>query len=394
MRVEEIRAGLARRLRARRAEIEQEALARINSVSDLGESTDPAYRDGLRAAVSAALEYGIEAVECSPEHPPPMPTVLLAQARLAARHGVKLETVLRRYLAGYTLLGDFLIEESGRGGGRLDGTSLKRLLRTQASLLDRLIAAVSGEYAREAAVRTGSLEERRVKLVRRLLDGELLDTSELEYDFDGWHLGLIATGLDPEREINELSRRIDCCSLIVHSDRETAWAWLGARQRLESGDLADSFRRDADTKVRIAIGEPGEGLSGWRLTHRQARSALPIALRAGETIICYANVTLLAAALNDDILANSLRKIYLVPLEEERDGGETLRETLRTYFAAERTISSTAAMLNVRRHTVASRLRVAEERMARRLETCAAELDLALRLEQLDSADTHLVGSS
>jgi hypothetical protein len=32
--------------------------------------------------------------------------------RLAARKGVRLDTVLRRYLAGYTLFGDFLIEET------------------------------------------------------------------------------------------------------------------------------------------------------------------------------------------------------------------------------------------------------------------------------------------
>ena len=42
----------------------------------------------------------------------PVPVALLAQARLAARVGVSLDAVLRRYFAGYTLLGDFLIEEA------------------------------------------------------------------------------------------------------------------------------------------------------------------------------------------------------------------------------------------------------------------------------------------
>jgi PucR C-terminal helix-turn-helix domain/GGDEF-like domain len=381
MRIEEIRSGLAKRLRDRRPEIEQAALTRINAVAEVGESSDPAYRDGLKAAVCAALEYGIEAVEHSSERPPPMPTVLLAQARLAARHGVKLETVLRRYLAGYTLLGDFLIEESERGGA-LNGASLKRLLRVQASLLDGLIAAVSEEYAREAAARPGSSEERRAELVRRLLDGELLDTSELAYDFEGHHLGLIASGPDPVGVVSELARGVDCCSLIVRRDPETAWAWLGARQRLESGDLADRFRRSDNEEVRIAIGEPGEGLSGWRLTHRQAAAAFSVAQRGAEKSIRYSEVALLASVLQDDLLAHSLCQLYLQPLRSERDGGEIIRETLRAYLAAGGSLSSAASILGVSRRTVGNRLLRVEKLVGRQIHTVITDIDIALRLNE------------
>jgi DNA-binding PucR family transcriptional regulator len=85
----------------------------------------------------------------------------------------------------------------------------------------------------------------------------------------------------------------------------------------------------------------------------------------------------------DDLLATSLRQLYLEPLAEERDGGETLRETLRAYFAAERNVSSAAAALSVNRHTVTSRLRTIEKRLGRPLSTCATEIDAALRLEDL-----------
>jgi PucR C-terminal helix-turn-helix domain/GGDEF-like domain len=382
MRIEEIRSALAKRLRARRPEIEQAALTRINAVAEVGESTDPAYRDGLKAAVSAALEYGIEAVERSSERPPPMPTVLLAQARLAARHGVKLETVLRRYLAGYTLLGDFLIEESERGG-QLNGASLKRLLRVQASLLDGLIAAVSEEYAREAAARPGSSEERRAELVRRLLDGELLDTSELAYDFEGHHLGLVAVGPDPVGVVSELARRVDCCSLVVRRDPETAWAWLGARQRLGSGEMVERARRENE-EVRIAIGEPGEGLSGWRLTHRQAAAALPMARLENAHVVSYVDVAILVSTLRDDVLVAFLRARILAPLEADRNEGAVAKETIRAYLAAGQNASSTAAALGVRRHTVKRRLRLVEEMIGQPIDGCRAEIDLALRLDEHD----------
>jgi hypothetical protein len=384
MRIEEIRTGLAKRLRARRTEIEQAALTRINSVSEVGESTDPAYRDGLRAAVSAALEYGIEAVERSPDHPPPMPTVLLAQARLAARHGVKLETVLRRYLAGYTLLGDFLIEESGKGDN-LNAASLKRLLRVQASLLDRLIAAVSEEYAREAAMRPGSSQERRVELVRRLLDGELLDTAELGYDLEGWHLGLVAVGPDPDLALRELSRRIDCCSLIVRRDRDTAWAWLGARLRFEPGELIEKGTHHKTTPdTRIAIGEPGEGFAGWRLTHRQAADALSVARGESGHVVSYADVAILVSALRDDVLVAFLRGRILTPLEADRNEGTVAKETIRAYLAAGQNASSTAAALGVRRHTVKRRLRIVEEMIGQPILDCRVEIELALKLDEHD----------
>jgi DNA-binding PucR family transcriptional regulator len=82
----------------------------------------------------------------------------------------------------------------------------------------------------------------------------------------------------------------------------------------------------------------------------------------------------------------SLRQLYLEPLAGERDGGEVLRETLRAYFEAERNVSSAAAALGVKRHTVTNRLRAAEEKLGRSLNVCAGELDVALHLEDLGSS--------
>ena len=382
MRIEEIRRSLADRLRERHSEIEQAVLTRVHSVAGLGEGSDPEYADGLKAAVTAALELGIEAVERSEDRPAPIPTVLLSQARLAARHGVKLETVLRRYLAGYTLLGDFLIEESERGG-QLNGASLKRLLRIQAALLDRLIGAVSEEYEREERGRLGNAEQRRADRVRRLLAGELLDTTELAYDLDAWHLGLIAVGPGAGEALGELARALDRLLLLVRRQEGAAWAWLGSRRSFDPDQLESLASREWPAGVSLAIGEPGKGLAGWRFTHQQASAALPIALRSSQTLTRYSDVALLASILQDDLLTTSLRQLYLAPLLEERDGGAVSRETMRSYFAAGRNVSSAAVTLGVNRHTVTNRLRATEERLGRSLDTCAVEIDAALRIEDL-----------
>lgn len=376
------RAELASRLRARRSEIEQAVLTRVYAISDPSEAMDPTYAEGLRSAVAAALDYGLDGIEAGERRSPQVPDALLAQARFAARNGVSLDTVLRRYFAGYTLLGDVLIEET-QDRKLLWGPELKRLLRAQAVLLDRLLAVVGEEHAREVERRPDSPERRRVERVKRLLDGELLETAELEYDFGAHHLGVIAAGAEAVETIRELARGLDCRLLLVRHGEGSVWAWLGARHRVDPEELKRQVSKDRSDQVSLAIGEPGEGLAGWRLTHRQAQAALPIALRSPRPLIRYADVALPASILRDDVLATSLRQLYLSPLAAERDGGKALRETLRAYFAAERNVSSAAAALGVNRQTVVNRLHTIEERFERSLNRCAAEVEAVLCLEEL-----------
>ncbi len=386
--LEKPRIELSSRLRARRPEIEQTVLTRILAVSDLNESTDldslaPEYLEGLRVATSAAVDYGLTVLAHGEERAPSPPPVLLAQARLAARYGVGLDTVLRRYSAGFVLLTDFLVEEAERGG--LRGTALRRLLRSQAAL-DRLLASVSEEYNRERSERPGSSEQRRAERIERLLAGELLDTSELAYDFEGFHFGAIGTGPGTWEALRDLSVALDSCLLAIRRSEGTVWAWFGGRHPIDMEKLDRYASTSWPTQATLAVGESGEGLSGWRLTHHQARAALPIALRSPEPFIRYADVALLASVLQDELLATSLRELYLAPLETGRDNGKAFRQTLRAYFAADRNVSSAAVILGVSRRTVANRLRSIETRLGRPLSIAGAEMEMALRFLELETS--------
>jgi DNA-binding Lrp family transcriptional regulator len=378
----QVRLELIERLRERRTEIEEAAFTRVYSVSDLPAGVDPDYADGLRTAVAAALEYGLAAVELGVERLPPVPAPLLGQARLAARNAIGLDTVMRRYVAGFTVLGDFIMQEAAAGDSP-GVEAIQRIGRDQAILLDRLLVDVSDAYSREVESRLGTSEERRAERVQRLLAGELVDTAELDYDFGARHVGAVATGLGAVEALHELAGSFDCRTLLVGLGDETAWLWLGARRGPDPDEFALRAAGDLPARVSLAIGEPSRGLSGWRFTHRQALAALPVAMRGGERIVRYSTVALLASMLQDDILTASLRELYLAPLAGERDGGEMLRETLRAYFAAERNVSSAAATLGVSRRTVANRLHAIEDRLGRPLGSIAAEVDAALRLQEL-----------
>lgn len=375
------RMALGERLRERLPEIQAAVATRVYAISDPHDVSDPAYPQGLSGALAAAVEYRLDVLEAGERNAPTVPPVLLAQARLDARDGVALDTVLRRYYAGSTLFADALAIEAERA--ELPSATLRRLLAEQATLGDRLLAVVSTEYTEEARNRPRSSAERQREAVKRMLAGELVDHSEIDYDFDAHHLGLMAKGEGAEELLRDAARKLDRRLLAVEREEEPKWAgWLGGTRELTSERAVRELAGAIPAGVLVTVGEPGGGLAGWRFSHLQAKAALPVAEGRGEPVVRYADVALLAAIARDDLLAGTLHQLYLAPLEQMRDGGKVARETLRAYFRAERNVSSTAAALGVDRRTVRNRIRAIEGLLGCSLQDSAADLEIALRLDE------------
>jgi hypothetical protein len=117
---------------------------------------------------------------------------------------------------------------------------------------------------------------------------------------------------------------------------------------------------------------------------RQAKAALSVCGGPMPSVVSYRDVAFLAAVLGHEDLVDFLVGAYLTPLAGERDGGAALRETLAAFLAAGRQVSSTASALGVARQTVTKRLRLVEERIGRPLDSCGAEIEMALRLVDHD----------
>jgi hypothetical protein len=270
----------------------------------------------------------------------------------------------------------------------------------------RAAVVASVDYVLEGIERECSPEQRRVEQVRGLLDGGEPERAELDYDMDAWHLGVIAVGAGAARAVLVLGAGVDRRLLSVAQGEQSVWAWLGGRERFVVADVERlvGMGSHRSASVVLALGEPARGLEGWRLTHRQAQAALVVALRRngiprngippaqGVMLTRYGDVALLASALKDELLGRALIDVYLAPLRDARDGGAVLRQTLRAYLAAERSVSSTAAALGVARKTVAGRLRTIEERLGRTLRPCPAELEVALELDELAAAPLEPAG--
>jgi hypothetical protein len=403
------------RLKARRQQIEDAIYARVReAVPDTVEDGDVEYEEGLRAAVGASVEYVLAGIVLGEEGSAsvPIPAQTVAQARRAARSGIRVEAVLQRYFVGHSVLWECVMEEADHVG--CDNGVLREMSRLQSALVERLTAGIALAHDDEREEIESSREGRLAQLVRALLAGKRVDVEgrELGYPIEAEHVGLIARGPGAREAMRGLAGGVDRRLLCVASGEGTVWAWLGGKQPLRMDDLQrtvatlpgmwhDSDRegpanasvnganvigraeRPTSPGVTLTVGEPARGLEGFRLTHRQAQAALTVSLRRPRALMRYSEMALLAAALKDQILARTLVDTYLAPLEDARGSGPVLRETLRAYLAAERSVSSAAAILGVVRKTVTSRLRTVEERLGRPLRPCPAELEVALALDEM-----------
>jgi PucR C-terminal helix-turn-helix domain len=376
----DLRVVVAERLLGRQEEIEEAVVHRALSVAPPTGREAPGYVDALRAAIPAAVECAFGAIELGEERIGPTPEAIHTQAAASARSKVGLEVVLRRYAAGYSTLSDFLHQEvRALAGAPHPGYVV--LQRDLTALFDRLVVEVSEAYRREEASDVPSQRQRRLERIRRLLAGELVDPAGLDYPLGGTHLAIIISGEDAEATAARLAEELDRRLLLGESSAKGSAVWLGGARGFETEEVETATSGPFGEGLRLSFGEPGEGLAGWRRSRRQAEAAHLVVGRGVGPVVRYREVALEAAALRDPDLAHFLTEAYVAPFEDDRS---SLVPTLRSFLELDRNVSSAAAALGVTRQTVTSRLRAAEERLGRPLEQCAAQLETALRLAELD----------
>jgi len=372
---------LAARLRACQPEIEEAIFERVRiAVPDHGTSTDPEYLRGRRATIGAAVKFALAAMAYGEERTDPMPSEPLAQARRAARHGVALDAILRRYYAAHQLFSEFVIEF----GQDLAPEHLRYATRRHASQLERLVERISVEYKSEVERASRSPQQRIAARVQRLLAGQPVDLNKLHYEFDGWHLAAIATGPGTRQVVPRMESRFGRTLLSASPDDTTVWLWLAGRA------TPDEIKRELSpalpANVSLAVGERASGLGGWRLTHSQAQDARRVALLTGQPFTRYADVALVAPWVRDPPRARAFVDFYLLSLFEpptNADADSVLCSTLQAYFAAGRNATSAAHALGIHRRTMYARLERIDSRLGPLLRTRQAELELALRLFHL-----------
>jgi hypothetical protein len=109
--------GVMGGLRIRQAEIEEAIFARVRDIASgpVGGGDRAEYVAGLRATVAVAVGYVLAGIERGEGWGSvAIPREVAAQAHRAARSGVSLDVVIRRYMLGQALLWDYILEEADR----------------------------------------------------------------------------------------------------------------------------------------------------------------------------------------------------------------------------------------------------------------------------------------
>jgi AcrR family transcriptional regulator len=238
---EQARVGVVERLRARRSEIEEVVFARVrNAVFDPAGTGDTEYVAGLRAAVAAVVDYGLTGIEQGKESSAVMPSVAAKQVRRAARAGVGLDTVLRRYIAGYAVLEDYVMQEADHSAFTGQRAAARHVLETSALLLDRLIPSITSEYMQELK-RAGSSPARK--------EGAQAPTVLLKQNGD-----VGGPGVSPEQVAQEQRARIMQGLVEVLAERGFAGSTVGLvvkRARVSTRTLYQLFYGLEDCLIAI-----------------------------------------------------------------------------------------------------------------------------------------------
>lgn len=382
--LEEIVDGVARAIREREEELVARMLERFaEDVPESGVMDDPdiaaAGRRSCHGNLRAALAHMGRGGPPLPSGPP---GDAIDEARLAAQSGVPLPALLQTYRIGQAVVFDATLEAVDAMEG-LDQRTRTDALRATAQFtfayIDAVIPFVTEAYMLERDRRMRGREQRRVQLVRDLLDGATVDSGELGYDLLLHHRAVIAWGPGADAELTRLAGVLGARLLAVAVSDRTSWGWLGT-----VGDEDDRALRDAVAgwSGGLAYGRAAAGPDGFRRTHREARAAHRIGAVTGAAVTSFDDVALETLLLGDERAAREFVDAELGPLDAGRDGPK-LRETLSAYFACGFNASAAAAMLGVNDRTIAYRLNTVEQLLGRPVRARQAELQAAIRLERV-----------
>lgn len=168
--------------------------------------------------------------------------------------------------------------------------------------------------------------------------------------------------------------------LMISPGGRDLWCWLGTRSVPDLTRLHPAAPWLLEHRIVAAVGTAGEGVEGFRLSHREAVEAQKIAFRAtgSRTLTLYGEVEVLALVSGSPEAARRFVQRTLGALAAPGEGNARLRATVHTLLRSG-SVDAAAQELMVHKNTVRYRAGQAEALLGFPLSRAAADLELALR---------------
>jgi DNA-binding PucR family transcriptional regulator len=256
--------------------------------------------------------------------------------------------------------------------------------------VDRISDVLVEEYGTERERMMRGASHLRAETVRAILAEAPVDEETLHgrlgYDIRRWHVAIrVASGTSEVRGLERAAREAAAAvasgePLIVPSGAASFDVWSGSYDAVDTTRLE---RYAPPEGIRVAFGTPGQGLEGFRRSHREAVQAARVAslsLGLQCEVVGYAQVELVSLLACDLPRAREFVATRLGPLAAPGEPTQRLRETLRVFLAMGGRSARAAKELYVHQNTVAYRIKRAEELLGRRVTEDPVELICALAL--------------
>jgi hypothetical protein len=351
--------------------------------SEFGDLADDSETlEAVRESARSNLREALTSLRRDRQAPDRLPTGALEEARATARAGISIDSLLHTYRIGHAVVWEAIIDEVE--GLELEREARRDVLRTIAryafAYIDAVIPLVRDAYEEERRRLLNRRQQRRIQLVRDLLDGGTAAAGELGYPLELTHTALVVTGHEHSDLVASLAGVHGSRVLAIEVSPSTSWAWLG--KRIWEDDELEVLAEHRVENGSLALGEPGPGPAGFRSSHRQALRARLVGQLLRQPVTRFRSIAFDALALEDEPAARSFVEGELCRLGGIKNA-ETLKETLRAYFAVGLNAAAAAALLGVHERTIGYRLRIVEETIGQTLNERRLELEAALRLEAL-----------
>jgi hypothetical protein len=369
----------------------------VREIDDLSRRADEDLRNTARAAARRSLSDVWAGVRTSDAADGiPIPPEGIAFTHELVHRGAELGSLLRAYRLGHAIVEESWAQASVDLG--LNPAVANRALAQASRYFFRYVDAVctrlTTEYEDERRRWARGTAAIRADMLERLLEGELVPavkaTTALRYDVNPVHTGFVLWA-DPELPTLSTSLDLDDLALDVVNalgakfslvdpvGNWVVWGWV-------TGVASATTRFNLPDSVRVALGNPAEGVQGFVRTHQEAMEARRVAGLLGPAfgpVVHHAAVALLALMSADPMSASRFVDTELGDLATSAGSMARLRETLRVYFDENASPSRTARRLGINKNTVVYRVAKAEELLGHDLFDRRAELDAALRLAEV-----------
>jgi hypothetical protein len=365
--------------------------------ADLHRATAQSCLSNLRLIVSM-LEDDLEPTTAQ------APAEAVHYAREFVQRGLGVELLIQAYRLGHQTWWQIWLD---RVRANVEGVEEMAAVITYSSdwffnYVDTLSGEITDAYMEERERWVRSAAALRVDEVRAILAGgpvAIDDVSRrLRYELRRRHVAIVVWGREGEgaegtmgayeKLANDLGRTLGGDVLSAPLGRMVLAAWVGLRGDPDAEALAALRVDDAAAAIgaRVAVGQPGDGIDGFRRSHGEAMLARRVSMLAGRRPGCcvrFGDVALNALLTADPDEARRFVEGELGPLADDEDSSLRLSATLRVFLEEGASFKRASRRLGVHENTVAYRVRRAAELLGHGVEERQLELRVALQLADL-----------